>query len=332
MVLETLTVNESVELAILDRGDFVESRHAGVAVVLNSDGEVVSEHGNASALIFPRSSLKPLQAIASISAGAELVGEQLGLATASHSGTERHVSVVRGMLASGGFTEDDLECPPAWPGDTAARDDMVREGLGQARIRMNCSGKHAAMLLACRAAGWETRGYTDLGHPLQVHTREVVERFIGEKVATTAIDGCGAPIHAMTVLGLARAVHRVGTSSERSPFAMHRTAGAIVSAVREHPWTIAGPNLADTVLIEELGVFAKTGAEGVFVITAQNGTTAVIKILDGSTRAAPAVGLSLLAQAGAVDTNRAAVAVQRLDLTVLGGGNPVGSIRPTVRL
>ena len=32
---------------------------------------------------------------------------------------------------------------------------------------MNCSGKHAAMLSACVAAGWPTAGYLERDHPLQ---------------------------------------------------------------------------------------------------------------------------------------------------------------------
>lgn len=331
-MLETFAVRDAVELAVVERGDFVESRHAGAAVVLNADGTTRAELGNTSALIFPRSSLKPLQSIASVAAGAEISDEQLALSTASHSGTDRHVSVVRDMLASGGLTEDDLLCPPAWPGDVATRDSMIRDSLGMSRLRMNCSGKHAAMLLACRAAGWDTAGYTDPTHPLQVHTREVIERFIGEKIATTAVDGCGAPIHAMTMMGLARAMHRVGTASERSPFAMHRTAGAIVRAVRENPWAIDGPGRNDTIMIEELGVFAKSGAEGVFVTMAEDGTTVVAKTLDGSLRASGTIGLSLLMQAGAITAQQHDATLNRLDVVVLGGGVPVGRIRATAAI
>lgn len=331
-MLETFTVADAVELAVVERGDFVESRHAGAAVVLNPDGTVRAELGNTSALIFPRSSLKPLQAIASVTAGAEISGEWLAVSTASHSGTDRHVGVVRDMLARGSLTEDDLLCPPAWPGDTATRDAMIRDGMPLSRLRMNCSGKHAAMLLACRASGWDTADYTNPAHPLQVHTREVIERFIGEKIATTAVDGCGAPIHAMTIMGLARAMHRVGTASERSPFAMHRTAGAIVRAVREHPWAIDGPGRNDTIMIEELGVFAKGGAEGVFIAVAADGTTVTSKTLDGSLRASGAIATSLLLQAGAITAQQADATINRLDLAVLGGGAPVGRLRATARI
>jgi len=326
-VLETLTVRDAVELAVVERSGFVESRHAGAAVVLSPEGDIVAQHGNADALILPRSSLKPLQAVASLTAGAALEGEQLALGTASHSGTDRHAEVVREILAAGGLTEDDLGCPPAWPSDAATRREMISDHAAESRIRMNCSGKHALMLRACVATGWPTAGYLDPAHPLQVHIREVVERLTGEKIAHTSVDGCGAPVHAITLTGLARGIHRIGSASERSPFALHRVAGALVRAVRENPWTIAGPGEPDTIAIETLGVFAKGGAEGVMVMVAPNGATVALKMLDGNGRAATIVAATLLARAGALTDADVATLTAALPLSVLGGGQPVGAVR-----
>ena len=326
-MLETLTVRDAVELAVVERSGFVESRHAGAAVVLSPEGDIVAQHGNADALILPRSSLKPLQAVASLTAGAALEGEQLALGTASHSGTDRHAEVVREILAAGGLTEDDLGCPPAWPSDAATRREMISDHAAESRIRMNCSGKHALMLRACVATGWPTAGYLGPAHPLQVHIREVVERLTGEKIAHTSVDGCGAPVHAITLTGLARGIHRIGSASERSPFALHRVAGALVRAVRENPWTIAGPGEPDTIAIETLGVFAKGGAEGVMVMVAPNGATVALKMLDGNGRAATIVAATLLARAGALTDADVATLTEALPLSVLGGGQPVGAVR-----
>lgn len=325
---QTFATTDAVELAVVERSGFVESRHSGVALVLSAEGTVIEQLGDAGALVLPRSSLKPLQALAMMTAGLQLDGERLGLATASHSGTDRHVSVVRDILDSVGLSEDALGCPPAMPTDQSTRDELVREGSAPARIRMNCSGKHAAMLATCAANGWDATTYLDSEHPLQAHIRDVVERLVGEKVAATAIDGCGAPVYAMSLSGLARAIHRVGNSSTSSPFALHRSAGALVAAVRENPWTIHGPGQPDTIVIERLGVFAKGGAEGVMVMTAPNGTTIALKMLDGSGRAATAVALRLLERAGALPPADVADAMSKLSLSVLGGGTPVGAIRP----
>ena len=325
---QTFAAADAVELAVVDRSGFIESRHAGIAIVLAADGTIHTKLGDPSALILPRSSLKPLQALACLAAGAPLEGERLGLATASHSGTDRHVAVVRDILHAAGLGEEALGCPPAWPGDTAARDELVRDHAEPARIRMNCSGKHAAMLLTCVTNGWDPAGYLSPEHPLQVHIRDVVERLLGEKTPTTAIDGCGAPVYATTLFGLARAVHRIGNSSTTSPFALHRSAGALVQAVRDNPWTIDGPGRPDTIVIDELGVFAKGGAEGVMVMVAPDGTTVALKMLDGSGRAATAVALRLLERAGALATSDVAAAMQKLPLSVSGGGQDVGAIRP----
>lgn len=327
---ETFSVQDSVELAVVERGGFVESRHAGSAVVLNPAGEIVTRLGNPDALILPRSSLKPLQAVAVVTAGAALEGERLALATASHHGTDRHAAVVRDMLGAVGLTEDALACPASWPSDTPTRDAMVRDHLEAAPVRHNCSGKHAAMLSACVATGWDIAGYLDPAHPLQLHIREVVERLTGEKIAATVIDGCGAPVHALTLTGLARGVHRIGTSSERSPFALHRVAGALVRAVRENPWTIQGPGQPDTVMTERFGVFSKLGAEGVQVMVAPDGTTVALKVLDGALRASSLIALQLLANAGAHTAAEVVEAAALPLFAVQGGGQDVGRIRATV--
>ena len=325
---QTFPVTGSVELAVVERSGFVESRHAGAAIVLAPDGTVAEKLGDTSALVLPRSSLKPVQALACVTAGAELDGERLGLATASHSGTDRHVAVVRDILTGAGLGEDDLGCPEAWPTDPASRAEMVRELQSPARIRMNCSGKHAAMLAATVANGWDAAGYLDINHPLQMHIREIIERLTGEKLTTSAVDGCGAPVYPLTLFGLARAIHRIGTSSATSPFALHRNAALLVHSVRENPWTIAGPGQPDTVVAERLGVFAKGGAEGVTVMVAPNGTTVALKILDGSGRAASVVALRLLERAGALTASDVAEASPGLSLSISGGGTPVGAIRP----
>ncbi len=327
-VSETLPVAAAVELARVERGGFVESRHAGAAIVLDADGQVVEQFGDADAPILPRSSLKPIQALACLAAGAPLAGETLALATASHAGTDRHVAVVRDVLDAAGLDERSLQCPPAWPSDTATRDALVRAGGEPERLRMNCSGKHAAMLAACVAQGWDIATYLDAEHPLQVQIRELVERLTGERVQASVVDGCGAPVFAVTLAGLAKAAHRIGGSSERSPFALHRNAAALVAAVRAHPWTIDGPGRPDTIAIQETGVFAKGGAEGVMIMVAPDGTTAALKMLDGSARASTIVSLRLLERAGALSPADVSRAREALPLRVRGGERDVGVISP----
>ncbi len=330
IVAQTFSVAEAVELAVVERNGFIESRHAGSAVVLNSDGTILRSIGNPEAPVFPRSTLKPFQAIAAMTSGVTLRGEDAAIATASHSGTARHIELVRGLLAREGIPESALGCPAAYPQDSEARDAAVRSGAGKQRIFMTCSGKHAAMLLACVANDWPLESYLNPEHPLQKRVLDVIERFTGERPVASGIDGCGTPVHAISLVALARGIHRVGTSTPGSPFAIFREAGVLAEAVRDNPWVVAGPGQPDTVAIERTGVFAKFGAEGIMVMVAPNGTTVTLKVLDGSLRAAEAIGLRLLADAGAL--NHAAVDALDAELGMLlsGGDATVGCIRVTI--
>src|SRR5262245_54240769 len=133
-------------LAEVVRSGFVESRHTGSVVVLGADGEVVAWAGDVVGAVFPRSSNKPLQAVAMLRAGLALPPDQLALVCASHRGEPAHVSLVRRMLRDGGLDESALACPPDYPLGETARDEVVRAGGERSRVLMNCSGKHAGML------------------------------------------------------------------------------------------------------------------------------------------------------------------------------------------
>lgn len=326
---ETFTGAEAVELAVVERSGFVESRHLGSALVLGADGSALRKLGNPDAPIYPRSSMKPFQAVAIMSSGVPLEGPSAVLATASHAGTPAHLSVVRGLLAQAQLPEDALQCPRDWPYDARAREDLIRAGESKRSLYMNCSGKHAAMLLACVANGWPTDTYLDPHHPLQVRIRETIERLTGEKVAHTGVDGCGAPVYAMSLTALARGIQRIATASDGSPFALYRNAATLKNAVLADGWAIDGPGRANTVVIDRLGVFTKLGAEGVMVMAAPDGTTVALKVLDGSLRAATLVSLELLVDAGALERAAVDAVKAELDLDVFGGGATVGAIRAT---
>jgi L-asparaginase II len=305
-----------VELAILSRSGLDESRHLGAAVVVSPDGSVLRALGDVDALVFGRSSLKFFQAIAVLRSGVSLAGAQLVLSTASHAGTAAHVDVVRSILERADLDEASLQCPVDWPLDSASRS----AASAPARITMNCSGKHAAFLLACVQNGWDTASYLDPEHPLQQRIRATVEEFTGEPVGHVGVDGCGAPVFATTLRGLATAVGRV--SSSRDP-----SAALLTAAVMADPWAIDGPGRANTVVIEQLGLLTKGGAEGVIVMGAPDGTAVALKMLDGSARATSLVALGMLASVGAISREDADRVGALTTEKVLGGGLPVGAIR-----
>nr|WP_232488726.1 asparaginase [Brevibacterium antiquum] len=311
-------------MAFVERSGFIESRHTGSAVVLDPDGSPLITLGAPEAPVFTRSSLKPLQAIAAMSLGAQVSGTWAALATASHKCEAGHAEAVAGMLESAGLNVDDLQCPSAHPADGAFRRSLQESArhLEQddtdpaSPLYFNCSGKHAAFLMAAAAIGADTASYLDPNHPVQKKVAEVVEAFAGETPAAVGTDGCGAPVFALSLTGLARAIGRVvrlgsaaaatadenpRTTSAREPYVSYAPeARTLMDAVFAEPWAIEGHGKPNTTVIESLGVFAKGGAEGVIAMSTKSGYSVALKCLDGSSRATGIVALTLLSKVGAL--------------------------------
>ncbi|RCV52295.1 asparaginase [Marinitenerispora sediminis] len=306
------------------RSGFREGVHYGTAVGLTAAGDVGYARGPVDTPMFPRSSAKPFQALACLRAGADVAGERLAIAAGSHSGADPHVAAVRGMLADAGLTPEALRCPPDWPLDRSVRDALLRAGGEPERLRMNCSGKHAAMLTACVRQGWSTGDYLDPEHPLQALVRATTEEKCGEPVAHTAVDGCGAPQLAVSLAGLARGLRAMTLAEPDSAEAR------VLDAMRGFPEFVAGDGRPDTVVMRRLpGAVSKQGAEGVMVVSVPTGETAAVKISDGDAagRGAAMAALMALAALG-VDIDPVADLLSR---PVLGGGEPVGVVRPLHR-
>lgn len=330
----SLAADGCAEVAVLERNGFIESRHLGAAAVLDADGRVLRAVGDIDATIFPRSTLKPLQAIALLESGAEFTDEELVLATASHSGSPRHTAVVEHMLASDGRDPDALQCPVDWPLALAERAALRARGGDPSRLTMNCSGKHAGFLRAAdalRASATDADSaraadparYLDPAHPLQQRILSTIEEWTGETVRFTGVDGCGAPLHATSLRALARGIARL--SAGATPHAAR-----LLSAVSAQPWAIDGEGRANTVVIERLGGIAKIGAEGLVVVGTPAGIAVAVKILDGSMRATTPVALHLLVEAGALASKDALAVLDELDVPVRGGSAVVGGLRVTV--
>lgn len=326
---ETGSVATSEELAVLVRNDFIESRHAGSVVVVNPQGDVIFSKGDPSALVFPRSAMKLFQAMGIFSTGITLSPEHTALATSSHTGSAAHVEMVREVLSLGGFTEADLRCATEWPVNKEMLKQVYKADGSALPIYHCCSGKHAAMLLACQAEGWPTDNYTDPGHPLQLRIREAVEYLTGETVTATAVDGCGAPVHAMPLVALARGVAKMRSANESAPMNIASSAQKLFSSMLEHPWVVGDHGEPDTLIMEELGFAAKSGYEGVFLVSTPDGTTVATKILDGNLRTAPIVALQALVRAGALEQSALDALIPRLHTEVYGGGKVVGQLKTT---
>ncbi len=276
------------------------------------------ELGSPDAPVFPRSSNKPMQAVGMLEAGLDLDGELLALASASHSGEAFHLDGVRRVLTAAGLDETALRTPPDYPVDDVEKLAWVAAGTPPSPLAMNCSGKHAAMLATCVVNGWPTDSYPDPDHPLQRALLGTVERLAGEQVIATGVDGCGAPLFALTLAGLARAFVAIATASPGTP--EHRVA----EAIRANPAWLGGTRRDVTALIAGVpGLIAKDGAEGVYAAALPDGRAVTFKVDDGAQRARPPIMVAALRALG-VD---APVLDELADVPLLGGGRPVGEVR-----
>ncbi|WP_328995855.1 asparaginase [Kribbella sp. NBC_01245] len=318
------------QLAEVVRNGFVESRHFGMAVALSPSGEVLYGAGDFDGLVLPRSTAKPLQAVGSLVAGAELDLPQTAVAAGSHTGEDQHVRVVRAILASVDLTEDALGCPPDWPENEGVRFGLIRGFGGPERILMNCSGKHAAMLAATVASGNNPTSYLSPASHVQsvvqselsrLSTPGPVESLGSADSAVVTVDGCGAPLYALPLRGLARAFGRLALAAPGSPEAQ------VANAMRTHPTLVGGTGHLNSEVMRLLpGVIAKGGAEGVLAMASPDGHAVAVKVIDGNPRATTALALALLAKTG-LDVSPAAALTE---VPIFGGGTPVGTVRPTL--
>jgi len=301
------------------RSGFVEGVHRGRLVLLESDGSVALSIGDPEAALLPRSCSKLMQAAGMLEAGLDLHGELLAIAAGSHAGAPIHVAAVREILAGAGLGEQALRTPAAVPADEQALAEFHRRGEEPAPIYYNCSGKHAAMLATCVVNGWPTETYLDPAHPVQLACRAAIERLTGDRIAAEAVDGCGAPLLGVSLLGLARAVRACVVADPATP------ERRVADAMRAHPEYVAGEQKLDTHAMRAVsGLLVKTGAEAVYVGALATGRALAFKIDDGNQRALAPVLAEALRR---LDVPGAAVA-EFGAAPLLGGGRPVGLLRP----
>ncbi len=319
----------AVPVAEIVRNGFVEGHHYGSVVALAADGSVSWAVGDADVPVLPRSCNKPVQALGMVRIGLDLPPELLALACASHSGEPFHVEGVRRILASAGLTEADLQTPPDYPLDDAAREAMIRAGGERAPVLMNCSGKHAAMLATCVANGWPIDTYRDPDHPLQQSIAASFGDLTGESIAVTAVDGCGTPLFSASLVGLARAFRRLALGVDAQGVE-DPDATRVADAIRAHPAYVSGSTRDERALLTAIpGAIGKAGAEGCYAVALCDGRAFALKTDDGAARVRPVLMAEALRRSGVLDEDGVdADAVRRTGVVeLLGGGRPVGEIR-----
>lgn len=315
---QNLKAPHHVPLVEVTRDGLVESIHYGSLIALTEDGTTAVEAGEPDAPMYPRSSLKPLQAVALLKAGLDIPQNLLALTAASHSGAQMHRDGATEILKLHGLTEAALANSTDLPYGVQEREEWLRAGNGPTQIAQNCSGKHASMAAVCVINGWPVEGYLHPGHPLQVLVRDTITDLTGEDAAAVSTDGCGTPLFAHSLHGMARAYGRLAAADEST------NEGKVAHAMRRFPEMVAGEGRDVTALMRAVpGLLAKDGFEGLQLVGLPNGTGVAVKISDGGDRARMPVTVEVLRRlgvdGGSLDTLQSP--------PVLGGGLPVGELR-----
>lgn len=286
------------------RGNLVESRHRGMAVVVDGDGTVMFSAGDVESAVFPRSACKAMQALFMVESGAAdaygFGNRELALSCASHSGEDAHVELAASMLARAGHDLGSLECGAHWSLDQKALIGQARSIEKPTALHNNCSGKHSGFICACSHNGMKTKGYVNAEHPLQREIRATMESLTGVAIAedSCGIDGCSIPAYAVPLKSLAHGFAKMATGQGLEPVRA-QASRRLIEACMAEPFYVAGSGRTCTKLMEIAPgkIFAKTGAEGVFIgILPEQGLAIAVKCEDGTTRAAEAMIAALLAR------------------------------------
>ena len=299
---------------LVRRGDRVESTHRVAYAVADSGGALLHHEGDVRRPVFPRSAVKPLQALALIESGAAerfAVSErELALACASHAGEPMHTEAVSAWLARLGLDPSALECGAHAPNHEPTARRLIAAGQAASALHNNCSGKHAGMLTLALHLGVPIEGYIAPDHPVQQRIGAVLAAMSGGGLAPPAIDGCGIPTHPLPLANLAAAIARLGDPGPDPDDAPGRAQACarIRAAMAAHPLLVAGSGRACSLIMAAAPrVLVKTGAEGVYVaaLPAQRLGLA-LKVADGASRAAVVALMALLKRLGALDPGAAA--------------------------
>jgi len=300
-----------VKLAEVWRGPIVESMHFGVAAIANERGEITDGWGDTSLVTFPRSALKPIQAIPLVESEAGKAlgcgGRHVAIACGSHRGEPFHTRLIEDWLSALGVDEEALACGPEAPMDPATALIAARSGSPKRRVYNNCSGKHCGLLTVVRHRGWSSEGYRLLEHPVQQLYLDALSELIQRDARTLpfGIDGCTLPAVAMSVAEFARLMARFACA--RSAVARRSEAmREIHDAMRENPEYVSGTKQPGVELskVTKGRLVIKTGAEGFIAVFAPGqGIGVALKVIDGEARARVPALIALLAKARLIDND-----------------------------
>lgn len=318
------------------RGAMVESRHRAALAVVDVQGRVILSAGDVERPVYPRSAIKPLQALGLVESGAaeafNCSDAEVALACASHNGEAEQVTTVQRWLERIGCSEADLECGVQTPSYAPAWEALVLEGQKPTALHNNCSGKHAGFLTLARHLKVPIKGYIRWEHPVQQSLLGILEMMCGLDLrgAPRGIDGCGIPQIGIPLGNLALAMARFADPSDQ-PERRQQACARVARAMRAHPYMVAGSGRLCSRLISATRgrALAKTGAEGVYCVALPEvGLGIALKVDDGAGRAAELLVARVLQHLEVLDAEAAeALAADLQPVLRNRAGVAVGELR-----
>lgn len=290
------------------RGPLAEIIHAGAIAVVDHHGKLLASVGDADAVCFTRSTLKPFQALPFIKGGGashfDFEPEHIALLCASHNGEDMHVQKVDEMLARIGHSHASLQCGCHVPLRFSYGGLTPPANLQFDERHNNCSGKHAGFLGYCVQHGLAVDDHLSPSHPLQVSIRQsvvAVSRF-DESLLVAGTDGCSAPNYAMPLSRLAFSFARLASGRQDSEYGEEFE--SLTNAMLAHPEMVSGTGRNDLAFTRagRGDWLTKIGADGVQVIASKSRRQAIaIKVISGHMPALYAAAVAALEQAGWLD-------------------------------
>ena len=288
-------------MAEVTRNGFTESTHYGVAVLINSSGEILQEWGNSNRLIYPRSALKPIQSLNLYKDGvAKALGlsdDLIALTTASHHAENIHQKMINNWLKKINLKEKHLSCGPSWPWNIKDQFKAHSKYKVKRKIFHNCSGKHCGHLAVSKYKNLPIKNYQNKDHPIQKDLIKLIEDLSKYKIKNIGVDGCTMPNPLIPLKKFAFAVAQLADYKKLNEYST--IAKRIFDSCVKFPEITGGSKSINSILtkLSKGKIFVKNGAEGVFVaIIPEQKSALAVKIIDGASRAAEVAIAGLLSE------------------------------------
>lgn len=290
------------------RGSLADLYHYGHIVVVDTEGNVLWQLGDANRITYARSSAKLFQAIPVIESGAAdaygITDKELAFMCASHRGEEFHTDAVLSILKKAGLNKDYLQCGTHYPYAPYMEDKLRAEGSQPTTLHNNCSGKHSGILITAKMRGESLDDYYALNHPLQKKITEVIAHMCDYSAdeIEIGVDGCGMPVHALPIYKFAQGLARM-SKPDVLEGSLAKIVSRIVNAVTTHPEMVDGTDGFTTGLMQVFGdrLFSKSGANAFYAIGIKDkGIGIAMKMDGGRSDIVPLAMLETLVQIGVI--------------------------------